>query len=81
MMASWTEQEIETVYRLRAEGMPNADICERLGITCGRLSRLIHRLDLPKRAPSVARTTQRSPRRFLRGEATLSPWASLQGEE
>jgi hypothetical protein len=79
----WTDEQIEAVRQMRAEGYSNAEISDRLRVSMARLGRLIQqRSDIPKRemvgtiAPA-RRAPVAPPARIPRGVSTLPPLPSL----
>ncbi|MCS6920443.1 MAG: GcrA family cell cycle regulator [Elioraea sp.] len=69
----WTEEQIETLRRLWAEGLSTAEIGRRMGISKNAVVGKAHRLHLPARPSPIRRSTEsakpaapRPPRRTFR---------------
>ncbi|WP_114377460.1 GcrA family cell cycle regulator [Elioraea thermophila] len=69
----WTEEQIETLRRLWAEGLSTAEIGRRMGISKNAVVGKAHRLHLPARPSPIRRggegakpAAPRPPRRTLR---------------
>jgi hypothetical protein len=83
----WTDEQVEAVRQMRAEGYSNSEIAERIRVSLARLGRLLQQhADIPKRM-MVGRGTEAkaggglppaaAPARIPRGVSTLPPLPSL----
>jgi len=62
MSVEWTEERIEELSKLWAEGLSAAEIGKRLGITKNAVVGKVHRLGLPKRGSPIKRSATPKPR-------------------
>jgi predicted transcriptional regulator len=74
----WSADEVARFLQLRADGMPNSEIAERLGRSMTSLHRKLRYLpDAPRRSGQFEPAAQ--PKRVKRaGKVTLPPLASTQ---
>lgn len=73
------DHRLQMLRRLRADGVSNECIMERMRLSSTQLGRLVRMLDLPKRqrAETARRHVAGNTQRIPRGASTLPPLPSL----